>query len=71
MLAALAVLIKYERRLSRWLARSPRRRRRKAGSREDRAFVSLGSAGADEEKLRTISRDPWFADRSTGFASSE
>jgi Na+-transporting methylmalonyl-CoA/oxaloacetate decarboxylase gamma subunit len=29
-LAALAVLIKYERRLSRWLVKSPRRRRRKA-----------------------------------------
>jgi len=29
-LAALAALVKYERRLSRWLAKSPRRRRRKA-----------------------------------------
>jgi hypothetical protein len=29
-LAALAVLVKYERRLSRWLVKSPRRRRRKA-----------------------------------------
>jgi Na+-transporting methylmalonyl-CoA/oxaloacetate decarboxylase gamma subunit len=29
-LAALAVLVKYERRLSRWLAKSPRRHRRKA-----------------------------------------
>ena len=29
-LAALAVLVKYERKLSRWLGKSPRRRRRKA-----------------------------------------
>ena len=29
-LAALAVLVKFERSLSRWLAKSPRRRRRKA-----------------------------------------
>ena len=29
-LAALAVLVKFERRLSRWLVKSPRRRRRKA-----------------------------------------
>jgi hypothetical protein len=29
-LAALAVLVKYERRISRWLVKSPRRRRRKA-----------------------------------------
>ena len=29
-LTALAVLVKYERRLSRWLAKSPRRHRRKA-----------------------------------------
>jgi hypothetical protein len=29
-LAALAVLVKYERRLRRWLGKSPRRRRRKA-----------------------------------------
>ena len=29
-LAALAMLVKYERRLSRWLAKRPRRRRRKA-----------------------------------------
>jgi hypothetical protein len=30
LLAALAALVKYERRLSRWLLKSPRRRRRKA-----------------------------------------
>ena len=29
-LAALAMLVKYERKLSRWLVKSPRRRRRKA-----------------------------------------
>ena len=29
-LATLAVLVKYERRLSQWLTKSPRRRRRKA-----------------------------------------
>jgi len=30
LLAALAVLVKYERKLSRWLKKSPRRRRKKA-----------------------------------------
>ena len=30
LLAALAVLVRYERKLSRWLVKSPRRRRRKA-----------------------------------------
>ena len=29
-LAALAMLVKYERKLSRWLVKSPRRRRRKS-----------------------------------------
>jgi len=59
-LAALAVLVKYERRLSRWLTKSPRRSQEKSGgSRETCASVSLGSAGAGEKKLRTIQRDFW------------
>jgi hypothetical protein len=37
-LAALAVLVKYERKLSRWLVKSPRRRRRKAA---DLAKIAL------------------------------
>lgn len=38
-LAALAVLVKYERRLSRWLAKSPRRHRRKAVGLEKPALL--------------------------------
>ena len=71
-LATLAVLVKYERKFSRWLVKSPRRRRRKAvGSRKDRASVSFGSAGAGEERFRNISRTSWFLIRTIGFAASE
>ena len=57
LLVALAVLVKFEWRLSRWLAKSPPASQEKSGGpQEARASVSLGSAGAGEKMLRTISR---------------
>jgi len=69
-LGALAVLVKCERRLSRWLIKSPRRRRRKAVGLEKTALLWASAARARAKKQYALFQDLSFPVRGIGFMPS-